>query len=594
MDNSLTDIIKSRREAGEGVFSSIGGATSEKLKERLDWRRALPQGGLLTSLFPSLKAYKAQRAASPSGKILVSINKDFSVFAKNSRKLKSIANNFSAMKVEINKLAKTQNVSPAFSVDRGQDSVTGDTGTTPTKLQSEKEGSNLFLLLMAVAAVGTAVTLGYDKIKESFEKTIEDGLKPLTDFAPDLYKMFENMFDWTKVKFSDIQKMGGDVIDFFKGNLSELFSMDTLNKIKQIANRIVSRFLGLESPQTTEMYDPEKERNAGEAEAQQYMRDLEAAKRPAQTDPNYVNPRTPTRSRNVSPPPAGISAAAAFSIKSESGATTKEEMYAKGGQIVDNDPKPGVKSYGIFGLNSGGSIQNFVKDNPQFNFKSSPPSVQFDEEWRNAAKTRPEELLNAQLGWYEKYILEPIKRELKSLLPAGIPVDESLVMFMSDRRNQYGKVQEKQAAEFAADAKNSTEWIQKVTQYDLRNIESAFSTYLKNNPNNRPGLVNRITNRQSSSLAATNAKPETASLEPDMTPTSPLAVQEQPKQPQLTSMNASIIQNTPKQSAPRNTYILASNQPQGSQFADTGRIMKERFLTQIMWNNLVNNSGFTA
>ena len=38
-NNSLTEIIKSRREAGEGVFSSIGGATKEKLKEKLDWRK---------------------------------------------------------------------------------------------------------------------------------------------------------------------------------------------------------------------------------------------------------------------------------------------------------------------------------------------------------------------------------------------------------------------------------------------------------------------------------------------------------------------------------------------------------------------------
>ena len=65
--SSLTDIIKSRREAGEGVFSSIGGAAKERLKEKLDIRRALPQGGLLTALFPKLKAYKAQQLNPQSG-----------------------------------------------------------------------------------------------------------------------------------------------------------------------------------------------------------------------------------------------------------------------------------------------------------------------------------------------------------------------------------------------------------------------------------------------------------------------------------------------------------------------------------------------
>ena len=98
-NNSLTDIVKSRREAGEGVFSSLGGAAKERLKEKLDWRRALPQGGLLTALFPKLKAYKAQRAASPTEKVLKSIDTDFSIIAKNTKKIKSIANNFSLMKL---------------------------------------------------------------------------------------------------------------------------------------------------------------------------------------------------------------------------------------------------------------------------------------------------------------------------------------------------------------------------------------------------------------------------------------------------------------------------------------------------------------
>ena len=112
-NNSLTDIIKSRREAGEGVFSSIGGAAKERLKEKFDIRRALPQGGLLTALFPKLMAYKAQKAASPTEKILKNINTDFTIFAKNSEKLKSIANNFSLMKKEVNKLAKLEKVVPA-------------------------------------------------------------------------------------------------------------------------------------------------------------------------------------------------------------------------------------------------------------------------------------------------------------------------------------------------------------------------------------------------------------------------------------------------------------------------------------------------
>jgi hypothetical protein len=214
-------------------------------------------------------------------------------------------------------------------------------------------------------------------------------------------------------------------------------------------------------------------------------------------------PTTPTRSGTraaSSSSVPGISPYAAFTIKSESGAQTKEEMYAKGAQIVDNDPKPGVKSYGLFGMNSGGSIQLFVKDNPQFAFQSNPPSREFDREWTNLAKNKPEELLHAQISWHEKYVLEPIKKQLKSLLPPGIQVDNKLVMFMSDRRNQYGTVQEKEAVSFASSARNSDEWIRKVTEYDMSTIGISFKTYLANNKNNRQGLINRIQNRARASF----------------------------------------------------------------------------------------------
>lgn len=590
-NNSLTEIVKSRREAGEGVFSSIGGATREKLKEKLDWRKALPQGGLLTALFPSLKAYKAQKADSPVERIIIGINKDFSVFAKNSKKLQSIANNFSSMKKEVNKLARTQNVIPAFTVDTREYSYAGDS-TTPTKLETEKEGRNLFLLLAAVGAVATAVTLGYDEIKKSFEEITDKILTSFTKLPEELFEKFQEMFSWNNIK-SKISEIGNDVLDFFRENLSKLFSMDTLKKLKDVANKVISRFLGRETSETSsEMYDPNKERTAGEAEAQQYMRDLEAARRgAAQTDPGYSGRRTPTRMRQGETGSIpGISAAAAFSIRSESGATTKEEMMAKGGQIVDNDPKPGVKSYGIFGMNSGGSIQNFVKDNPQFGLKSNPPSADFDREWTELARSKPEALLSAQIAWHEKYVLDPIRREIKALLPAGVPVDDKLIMFMSDRRNQYGKVQEKEASAFASTATNSTEWIRKVTQYDLSNIETAFSTYLKNNPNNRQGLVNRISKRESHSLEVGSMASETTAQAPQL---SPVVVSSEPKQTQVSATPAGqpVAQQPIR---PSNTFLVSSNQRQMPVTTDSGRDFKERYATQIIWNNLVNNSGFTA
>ena len=51
----LTEIVKARRESGEGVTSSLAGGIKERLKEKLDPRRMFNQNGLLTALFPKLK-----------------------------------------------------------------------------------------------------------------------------------------------------------------------------------------------------------------------------------------------------------------------------------------------------------------------------------------------------------------------------------------------------------------------------------------------------------------------------------------------------------------------------------------------------------
>jgi len=222
-NNSLTDIVKSRREAGEGVFSSIGGAAKERLKEKFDIKRALPQGGLLTALFPKLKAYKAQKTASPTEKILKDINTDFTTFAKNSEKLKSIANNFLLMKREVNKLAKLEKVIPATetkTILTVRDSET----TSPTKLEPEKENS-MFLLIAAVAAVGVAMALGYKQLEES-----------LSNLGGNLYDKlkasFENM-DFKKLIKDNENTIEDEIKNSFNSNISSLINSNIVDKIKE-------------------------------------------------------------------------------------------------------------------------------------------------------------------------------------------------------------------------------------------------------------------------------------------------------------------------------------------------------------------------
>jgi hypothetical protein len=161
--NSLTDIVKSRREAGEGVFSSLGGAAKEQLKEKLDIRRALPQGGLLTALFPKLKAYKAQQlnpqssesagvGAAPAGggdslssskSLLDSISVSTKIISKNSMALPLIQKDTNLMRQTLKKIVKAmqirRKVNPFAKKTNAILSKSYSAGEAPGQLESEKE-----------------------------------------------------------------------------------------------------------------------------------------------------------------------------------------------------------------------------------------------------------------------------------------------------------------------------------------------------------------------------------------------------------------------------------------------------------------------
>ena len=122
----LTDIIKARRKSGEGVASSLAGGFKERLKEKFDPRNIFKQDGLLTSLFPKLKAYRSQDlvpekadAATPGTKprstgnskdslkpLFISIEKSTKTIAKNNASLNLIQRDTNLMKQTLSKIVK--------------------------------------------------------------------------------------------------------------------------------------------------------------------------------------------------------------------------------------------------------------------------------------------------------------------------------------------------------------------------------------------------------------------------------------------------------------------------------------------------------
>jgi murein DD-endopeptidase MepM/ murein hydrolase activator NlpD len=214
-NNSLTDIVKSRRESREGIASSLGGALKEKAKEKLDWKRALPQGGLLTALFPKLTAYKAQKANSPTSKVVKLISSNLSSVAKSSSKIKSIAKNISGMKKEVNKFAKLENITPVTMPE-----AEGGSETTPSFMSKAvdfvKSNSTAIMIGLAIAGVGVALTLGFDKIKS----TITDAFSSFADFGLD---MFDKLRDSITGVFDGIKKSGGEIYDNMKDSITGVY-----------------------------------------------------------------------------------------------------------------------------------------------------------------------------------------------------------------------------------------------------------------------------------------------------------------------------------------------------------------------------------
>lgn len=214
-NNSLTDIVKSRRESGEGIASSLGGALKEKAKEKLDWKRALPQGGLLTALFPNLTTYKAQKVNTPTSKVVKLISSNLESVAKSSHRITSISKHIVGMKKEVNKFAKLENVTPATMPEDESGSE-----TTPFFLSKTvdfvKSNSTAIMIGLAIAGVGVALTLGFHKIKS----TISDAFDSFANFGLD---MFDKLRDSITGAFDGIKKSGGEIYDNMKESITSVY-----------------------------------------------------------------------------------------------------------------------------------------------------------------------------------------------------------------------------------------------------------------------------------------------------------------------------------------------------------------------------------
>lgn len=117
---TLTELVRKRRQSGGTVGGSLSYGLKERAKETFDPRRIFKQDGLLTALFPKLRAYKSGKIdsikksvtklsapeISSSEPILDLIQQNTKIYAKNSLVLPAIHRDVNVMRQNIIKLVK--------------------------------------------------------------------------------------------------------------------------------------------------------------------------------------------------------------------------------------------------------------------------------------------------------------------------------------------------------------------------------------------------------------------------------------------------------------------------------------------------------
>ena len=196
---TLADVIRSKRKSGQSRTGSFFGSLKDKLKETIDPRQLLNQSGILTSLFPSLKAYKAKGVGEETGKLiqrrtaelstspqsmnggmdLSIIEQNTKISAVNSMALPGLSRDVNVMRQNISKLVKVVGLKPEAKSDRffkkslerekeyeskfkTRPKLTGQNTNIPD--ESEKSKGFLGSLLSIVGGLIKAVTVTIGKL----------------------------------------------------------------------------------------------------------------------------------------------------------------------------------------------------------------------------------------------------------------------------------------------------------------------------------------------------------------------------------------------------------------------------------------------
>jgi hypothetical protein len=250
---TLADVIRSKRKSGQSRTGSFFVSLKDKLKETIDPRQLFNQSGMLTALFPSLKAYKAKGVGEETGKLiqrrtaelsnspqsmnggmdLSAIEQNTKISAVNSMALPGLSRDINVMRQNISKLAKIAGVKPATKADnffkksserekeyeskfKTRPKLTGPN----TTISDEEEKSKSFLgsLLSIIGGLIKAVTTTIGKIFSTLFTLLQGLVTSLfTTLKVVLTTVITSLFGLFKTSIGKLLKSLGKVFSLLGG-----------------------------------------------------------------------------------------------------------------------------------------------------------------------------------------------------------------------------------------------------------------------------------------------------------------------------------------------------------------------------------------
>ena len=248
--SKLSEIVSRRRSSGQSRTGALFGSLKDKVKETIDPRRIFNQTGILTALFPSLKAYKSDsttqkfnNTGAPSRldvktkNIQVeNIEKNTQIFAKNSMYFSEIARDINVSRINVGKLVRLVSPAAAEKVDMYYKKTSEMEKSYESKFKSESKKStrvdnkskkSSFSWIKMIGLIGT---VGISYLLLDFIKNKEESIvKEIYDDLDEKFDSFKNNFlDFKEKAFIDFDKERLQLIGKLESQTDGM--IDTLSK----------------------------------------------------------------------------------------------------------------------------------------------------------------------------------------------------------------------------------------------------------------------------------------------------------------------------------------------------------------------------